>query len=36
MKGFTPAGLEFVHPEDIGDEWKETRCDECHEGVPIL
>lgn len=36
IKGFTPMGLEFVHPEDIDEEWKETRCDECHEGVPIL
>lgn len=26
------AGLEFVHPEDIGDAWKETACYECHSG----
>jgi nitrate/TMAO reductase-like tetraheme cytochrome c subunit len=29
-----PEGLEFVHPdEDVGDEWRETNCYECHEGV---
>ena len=26
-------GLEFQHPEDIGDTWKETGCYECHSGV---
>jgi len=26
-------GLEFRHPEDIGDAWLETGCYECHEGV---
>ncbi|MGQ0719987.1 MAG: cytochrome c3 family protein [Candidatus Eiseniibacteriota bacterium] len=26
-------GLEFVHPEDIDDEWRETGCYECHEGT---
>jgi nitrate/TMAO reductase-like tetraheme cytochrome c subunit len=30
------GGLEFKHPEDIDEEWKETRCDECHEGVPVM
>lgn len=30
------AGLPFEHPEDIGDEWMTTRCDECHTGVPVL
>lgn len=24
------SGLEFKHPEDIGDAWKETNCIECH------
>ncbi|PWB76132.1 cytochrome C [candidate division GN15 bacterium] len=24
------AGLEFQHPEDIGDAWKESKCTECH------
>ncbi|MBT8042426.1 MAG: cytochrome C [Kiritimatiellales bacterium] len=30
------GGLPFKHPEDIDEEWKETRCDECHEGVPVM
>ncbi|MEE9368177.1 MAG: NapC/NirT family cytochrome c [Pontiella sp.] len=30
------GGLEFIHPEDIDEEWKESRCDECHEGVPVM
>ncbi|MDD4050825.1 MAG: NapC/NirT family cytochrome c [candidate division Zixibacteria bacterium] len=25
------SGLEFLHPEDIEDAWKETRCTECHD-----
>jgi hypothetical protein len=25
--------LEFRHPEDIGDMWKEMLCTECHTGV---
>ena len=29
----TPDGLEFVHPEDIGEEWRETACFECHTGT---
>jgi hypothetical protein len=24
------ASVEYVHPEDIGDEWKYTNCSECH------
>jgi len=24
--------VEYVHPEDIDEEWKETNCSECHEG----
>jgi nitrate/TMAO reductase-like tetraheme cytochrome c subunit len=31
---FTSSGLEFNHPEDIGDEWKTARCDTCHTGSP--
>jgi len=27
------AGLDFVHPEDIDEEWKESGCYECHEGT---
>jgi hypothetical protein len=30
----TSSGLEFKHPEDIGDEWKTERCDTCHTGSP--
>ena len=29
---FDPRGLEFEHPEDIGEEWMETNCSECHSG----
>lgn len=25
-------GLEFKHPEDIGDAWKDTPCFDCHKG----
>ena len=24
------GGVEYVHPVDIGDAWKETNCNECH------
>jgi hypothetical protein len=24
------AGLDFQHPEDVGDAWKESKCTECH------
>ncbi len=27
-----PGGLEFKHPEDIGEMWKETKCSDCHTG----
>ncbi|MGD0338810.1 MAG: NapC/NirT family cytochrome c [Bacteroidota bacterium] len=26
------SGLQFKHPADIGDAWKEMRCSECHTG----
>ncbi len=29
-------GLEFEHPEDIDDEWKTQRCNDCHDGMPIF
>lgn len=32
----TAAGLEFEHPEDVGDSYETQRCDECHDGMPIL
>jgi hypothetical protein len=25
--------IEFVHPEDIGDDWKESLCIDCHTGL---
>jgi hypothetical protein len=31
---FNSSGLEFQHPEDIGDDWKTERCDTCHTGSP--
>ena len=31
---FNSAGLDFTHPEDIGDDWKTERCDTCHTGSP--
>jgi NapC/NirT cytochrome c family protein len=27
-----PNGLTFEHPEEIGDLWQETACNECHKG----
>jgi hypothetical protein len=29
----SPDGLEFVHPEDIDEEWRETGCYDCHSGT---
>lgn len=34
LKGLTADGLEFQHPEDVGDAWKTDRCDTCHTGAP--
>ncbi|HSE43681.1 MAG TPA: cytochrome c3 family protein, partial [Acidobacteriota bacterium] len=31
----SPGGLEFQHPVDIGDVWKEMNCAECHTGGPM-
>ncbi|MEI7903105.1 MAG: cytochrome C, partial [bacterium] len=31
---FTSSGLEFQHPEDVGDVWKTDHCDSCHTGSP--
>jgi hypothetical protein len=36
LASVTSGGLPFEHPEDIDGEWKDTRCDECHTGVPVL
>lgn len=27
------GSLEFLHPEDIGDDWQETLCTDCHTGL---
>ncbi len=32
-KTLTTTGLDFIHPEDIGEEWKTTNCNECHTGL---
>jgi hypothetical protein len=29
----TQAGLEFEHPTDIGEAWRQMGCFECHRGV---
>jgi hypothetical protein len=29
----SPQGLEFEHPVDIGDVWKEMNCADCHNGA---
>ncbi len=34
LSEFTSSGLEFQHPEDIGDDWKTERCNTCHTGSP--
>jgi len=31
----SPKGLEFEHPVDIGDLWKDMNCFECHNGGPV-
>jgi len=36
IDSITSGGLEFEHPEDVGDSYKTQRCDECHDGMPIL
>lgn len=33
-EGLAQKGLEFKHPEDIGDAWQTDRCDSCHSGAP--
>ncbi len=32
----SPAGLEFQHPVDIDDAWREMACSECHTGTSQL
>jgi nitrate/TMAO reductase-like tetraheme cytochrome c subunit len=36
VQSINTGGLPFEHPEDIDEEWKESRCDDCHTGVPVL
>lgn len=36
IQSINTGGLEFIHPEDIDEEWKESRCDDCHTGVPVM
>ncbi len=36
VESINTGGLEFVHPEDIDEEWKTSRCDDCHAGVPVM
>ncbi len=31
-----PGGLEFKHPVDIDEAWKESACSECHDGTSQL
>jgi len=32
QKFFDARGLDFIHPEDIDEEWQEISCSECHTG----
>jgi len=32
LASISPQGLDFQHPTDIGDLWKEMNCAECHNG----
>ncbi len=36
IKSINTGGLPFKHPEDIEEEWKDSRCDDCHEGIPVM
>ena len=36
VESINTGGLPFKHPEDIDEEWKESRCDDCHDGLPIM
>jgi hypothetical protein len=35
LSSITPAGLEFEHPVDIGNSWKEMPCTVCHNGALV-
>jgi len=36
LQTIDPTGLEFRHPVDIGEAWKELACSECHTGTSQL
>lgn len=36
VNSVSSGGLDFEHPEDVGDAFLKQRCDECHDGMPIL
>ncbi len=36
VQSISSGGMEFEHPEDVGDAYETQRCDECHDGMPIL
>ena len=36
VQNVSSGGLEFEHPEEVGDAYESQRCDECHDGMPIL
>jgi hypothetical protein len=35
LASISPKGLDFVHPVDIGDMWKDMNCYECHNGALV-
>ncbi|NQU09540.1 NapC/NirT family cytochrome c [bacterium] len=35
LERISPQGLEFEHPVDIGEMWKEMECYECHTGALV-
>lgn len=35
LASISPQGLEFQHPSDIGDAWKEMSCTDCHNGALV-
>ena len=35
LASISPQGLEFQHPSDIGDTWKDMSCTDCHNGALV-
>ncbi|MFT5121888.1 MAG: hypothetical protein ACI97B_000513 [Verrucomicrobiales bacterium] len=33
LENYSSGGLEYKHPEDIDEEWKSSKCNDCHEGT---